>query len=164
MRENLRKRIIIGLLALLVIPFATAQYSILNDYISTQWSTAGGLPANSVTDVIQTHDGYIYIGTYEGLVRFNGFDFVVMNRHSSSDYNFVSARTLFQDGEGNLWVGSNGEGVQKISPEGNVSFTEADGIPNNSIRAFAQDKEGNLWVGTASGVCYITSDHQIRYP
>lgn len=164
MRENLRKRIIIGLLGLLVVPFATAQYSILNDYISTQWSTAGGLPANSVTDVIQTHDGYIYIGTYEGLVRFNGFDFVVMNRHSSSDYNFVSARTLFQDGEGNLWVGSNGEGVQKISPEGNVSFTEADGIPNNSIRAFAQDKEGNLWVGTASGVCYITSDHQIRYP
>lgn len=164
MREIMRKGFIASVLALLVVQLSTAQHSMLNDYISTQWTSVNGLPANSVTDVIQTADGYIYIGTYEGLVRFNGFDFVVLNRHSSPDYSFVSARTLFQDAAGNLWVGSNGEGVQKISPEGNVSFTEEDGIPNNSVRAFAQDKEGNLWVGTAGGVCYITADNRVCIP
>ena len=158
------KSIFACIVSVFVAQVAAAQYSILNDYISSQWSTANGLPANSVTDIIQTMDGYIYIGTYEGLVRFNGFDFTVLNRHSGSDYNFVSARILFQDGAGNLWVGSNGEGVSKLGASGNVSFVEADGIPNNSIRAFAEDNQGNIWVGTAGGVCYITPENAIVYP
>ncbi len=150
--------------ALLAVQLAAARHSVLNDYVSTRWSTADGLPATTTTDVIQTADGYIYIGTYEGLVRFNGFDFTVLNRHTSSGYSFVSARVLLQDKEGSLWVGSNGEGVEKIGVDGNVSFTEADGIPNNSVRAFAEDKSGNVWVGTASGVCYITPENEVVYP
>lgn len=158
------KYLIVSLLHLYLVHFAFAQYSILNDYVSTQWSTAGGLPANSATDLIQTSDGYIYIGTYEGLVRFNGVDFSLLNRHTNPDYTFISARTLFQDSKGNLWVGSNGEGVQRIDNKENKTFTVADGIPNNSIRALVEDKLGNMWVGTAGGVCYITPENKIVYP
>lgn len=157
------KFLVLSLCYLCLVPFAFAQYSILNDYISTQWSTAGGLPANSATDLIQTSDGYIYIGTYEGLVRFNGVEFTLLNRHTNPDYSFISARVLFQDSEGNLWVGSNGEGIQKIDEKENKTFTVEDGIPNNSIRAIVEDEIGNIWVGTAGGVCYITQENKIVY-
>lgn len=160
---KIRKFFLLTIFFTLFLQFASAQYSILNDYISSQWSTASGLPSNSITDVIQTSDGYIYIGTYEGLVRFNGFEFSVLNRNTSSDYSFVSARTILEDSDGDLWIGSNGEGVQKLG-KAPVSFTEEDGIPNNSIRAMVQDQEGNIWVGTAGGICYITPENEVRYP
>ena len=156
---------IAGLWCLLSLQGMFAQYSVLNDYISTEWSTVDGLPANAINDVIQTNDGYIYLGTYEGLVRFNGFEFTLFNKHTGSEYNFISARVLMQDSAGNLWVGSNGEGLQKTSSDDTITiYTQEQGLPNNSIRAFAEDKLGNVWVGTASGVCYITPEGEILLP
>ena len=154
-----------GLLCLLTMQGVMAQYSFLNDYISTEWSTVEGLPANAINDVIQTADGYIYLGPYEGLVRFNGFEFTLLNKHSGSEYSFISARAMIQDSQGNLWLGSNGEGLQKTSPDGSKTiYTMENGLPNNSIRAMAEDKLGNVWIGTASGVCYITPEDAVILP
>ena len=165
MREKIWKILVACILSLLSLQGVFAQYSVLNDYISTEWSTVDGLPANAINDVIQTNDGYIYLGTYEGLVRFNGFEFTLLNKHTGSEYNFISARVLMQDTTGNLWVGSNGEGLQKTSPDDTITiYTQEHGLPNNSIRALAEDHIGNVWVGTASGVCYITPQGEIVLP
>lgn len=165
MREKIWKILVACILSLLSLQGVFAQYSVLNDYISTEWSTVDGLPANAINDVIQTNDGYIYLGTYEGLVRFNGFEFTLLNKHTGPEYNFISARVLMQDATGNLWVGSNGEGLQKTSPDDTITiYTQEHGLPNNSIRALAEDHIGNVWVGTASGVCYITPQGEIVLP
>ena len=165
MRKNYLKVLFTGLLCLLTMQGVMAQYSFLNDYISTEWSTVEGLPANAINDVIQTADGYIYLGTYEGLVRFNGFEFTLLNKHSGSEYSFISARAMIQDSQGNLWLGSNGEGLQKTSPDGSKTiYTMENGLPNNSIRAMTEDKLGNVWIGTASGVCYITPEDAVILP
>ncbi|MBO5730433.1 MAG: hypothetical protein J6R67_04480 [Treponema sp.] len=165
MREKIWKILVACILSLLSLQGVFAQYSVLNDYISTEWSTVDGLPANAINDVIQTNDGYIYLGTYEGLVRFNGFEFTLLNKHTGSEYNFISARVLMQDATGNLWVGSNGEGLQKTSPDDTITiYTQEHGLPNNSIRALAEDHIGNVWVGTSTGVCYITPQGEIVLP
>ena len=137
----------------------------LADYVSRVWTAADGLPGNTITDVIQDKTGYLYIGTYDGLVRFDGVEFTIFNHTTNADYNFVSARTLFQDSKENLWVGTNDEGVVKIMPNGSVKqFTTSDGLSSNSVRSIVEDKESNVWIGTAAGVSYITEEEKIVNP
>ena len=64
MRKRILKVFIAGLWCLLSLQGMFAQYSVLNDYISTEWSTVDGLPANAINDVIQTNDGYIPPGQF----------------------------------------------------------------------------------------------------
>lgn len=132
------------------------------DYVPRAWTTIDGLPGNSITDIIQSKDGYLFIGTYGGLVRFDGVEFVTINRSVDPKYNFMSARSVMEDSRGNLWVGSNDEGVFCLKENGDViSFTTLNGLPNNSIRNFCEDKEGNIWIGTSSGIACISKDYKI---
>ncbi len=158
------KKIFFYLICFALFNSVFAYQSSLSNYITKEWTTVEGLPGNCATDILQTNDGYIYIGTYEGLARFNGFDFMLFNKESDTECDFVSARALLQDSAGNLWVGSNDEGVAKISSTEKKLFKTSEGIPNNSIRSFTEDKEGNIWIGTASGICYVTPDESVFVP
>lgn len=153
-----------------VIPFFAFSQSdnsdlFLNGYVSSQWTVSDGLPSNSVTSCIQDSIGYIYFGTYEAMVRYDGVEFRTINRTYEDKYDFVSSRTLFKDSRNNVWNGSNDEGVFCIKTDGSVQrYSTADGIPNNSIRDICEDKEGNIWIGTACGVVYITTSGEIKIP
>lgn len=139
--------------------------SFLNNYVSSVWTTAQGLPGNSVNDIVQDSNGYIYIGTYDGLVRFDGIEFDVLNRKFDPKYDFISTRSLFLDSDGNMWNGSNDEGVFCIQKDGNVlKFNTENGLPNNSVRAICEDHEKNIWIGTSSGVVYIDSQRNVHIP
>lgn len=128
----------------------------LLDYVTRVWKGDDGLSGNSVTDIIQTSDGYIYLGTYDGLIRFDGVDFLPINKNSESKVDFVSARTLCQDSKGNFWIGANDEGITCLLPDGSVrKYSVENGLPNNSIRAIVEDKQGTIWVGTSSGIAWI---------
>ena len=108
---------------------------------------------------MQDSDGYMYFGTYTGLLRFDGVEFISMNRLYDERYDFISARTMFQDSRKNIWIGSNDEGLLCLCNDGKVlKFTVKDGIPNNSIRAICEDKNNYMWVGTASGLFCINSE------
>ncbi len=144
--------------------FASPQ-RLSSDYVSHSWTASDGLPGNAVTDIMQAKDGYLYIGTYDGLVKFDGFDFSVLNKTSNAKFLFVSARTLFEDSSGNFWIGANDEGVQELCSDGKTkTYTTANGLPNNSIRAFTEDESKNIWVGTSSGVVFISPDGEVHKP
>ncbi len=142
----------------------SAQSSFFDNYVYQQWRSFGGLTGTTATDIIQTHDGYINIGTYEGLVRFDGISFKTVRRGKNNDFTFASVRVVMEDKSGNMWVGSNDEGIQVIQPEGNMTFTIQNGLPNNSIRAIVEDHEKNVWVGTAGGVVYMTKSRHLINP
>ena len=137
----------------------------LNDFVCRNWTSADGLPGMTITAIMQDQKGYIYIGTYDGLVRFDGVEFVTFSRIIDSKFDFASVRSIFQDTNGNLWVGHNDEGVSCIQPDGNIiKYNTETGLPHNSIRAICEDFNGNIWLGTASGLCYLTPDHQVKIP
>ena len=143
--------------------FADIHENFLADYVSRTWTSAEGLPANSVTDIIQDSKGYLYFGTYEGLVRFDGLEFVTLNRSYDPKYDFVAARSLFQDSLGTIWVGSNDDGLIGIHESGTVEkYTVENGLPNNSIRAICEDRDQNIWVGTASGIVYLKKSGNVN--
>ncbi|HOS29381.1 MAG TPA: adenylate/guanylate cyclase domain-containing protein [Treponemataceae bacterium] len=162
------KRISVFLFFLFSISFLTSQSRVSSviwaDYVNQVWTAAEGLPGNTVTDLLQKSDGYLYIGTYDGLVRFDGVKFTILNKNTVSDFRCVSARTIFEDTDGNLWVGSNDEGIAKISSSGIEMFTTDNGLPNNSIRDIAQDKSGNIWIGTSNGVVFLTPSGKFVSP
>ena len=105
-----------------------AQFSELDNYVTRTWSSVDGLPSNTLSDVIQTPDGFMYFGSYEALVRFDGYEFECINKYSDKNYSFISARSVFQDSQGNIWVGSNDEGVQKIGKDSTIYYSKDNGL------------------------------------
>lgn len=148
-----------------VASLAFSQKTYLDNYVYQTWSAFGGLTGTTATDVLQTRDGYLNIGTYEGLVRFDGVEFNTIRRARGNDYKFSSVRTILEDSQGNIWIGSNDEGVHKILPDGTAKvYTTKNGLPNNSVRALCEDKVGNIWIGTAAGVVYLTPKGHLITP
>lgn len=148
-----------------VASLAFSQKTYLDNYVYQTWSAFGGLIGTTATDVLQTRDGYLNIGTYEGLVRFDGVEFNTIRRARGNDYKFSSVRTILEDSQGNIWLGSNDEGVHKILPDGTAKvYTTKNGLPNNSVRALCEDKVGNIWIGTAAGVVYLTPKGHLITP
>ena len=160
----LMKKFIFSILGLTLSFLCFPQNSFFDNYVYQSWSEFGGLSGTTANDIYQTKDGYIQIGTYEGLVKFDGVEFKTINRISDKEYGFASARTIIQDSRGNIWVGSNDEGLHKISEDGNKIYTMENGLPNNSVRALCEDTKGNIWVGTAAGVIYLTPDGKLINP
>src|SRR5215470_10951257 len=83
----------------------------ISEYVHNSWRSEDGLPQNTVQAIQQTSDGYLWIGTEEGLVRFNGVDFKVFNKGNTSVFRVNDMRALAQDRSGNLWIGSFGGGL-----------------------------------------------------
>ena len=152
----MKKTFLYCILALFLTVGAFPQNSFFDNYVYQSWNSFGDLSGTTVTDLVQTKDGFINIGTYEGLVKFDGVAFTAYKQRKDNDLKFFSVRTILEDSKGNLWVGSNDEGVQKISANGSKHYSMQNGLPNNSIRALAEDRLGNIWIGTATGVVYIT--------
>ena len=161
----MRKCLIIStILVFLTLP-CLSQNKFFDNYVYQSWSSFGSLSGTTANDIYQTEDGYINIGTYEGVVRFDGVEFTAVNRSLDQDYEFVSARAILQDSRGDIWLGSNDEGLQLISKTlGNKLYTIEDGLPNNSIRALEEDLNGNIWIGTAGGVVYLTPEGRLISP
>jgi len=80
-------------------PIAFAQHQF------ESWTIENGLPQNSVNDIVQTRDGYLWLATFGGLVRFDGIRFVIFDR-STPGIESQRVRALYQDRSGVLWAGT----------------------------------------------------------
>ena len=75
--------------------------------VQERWSTAQGLPQDSVQAILQTRDGYLWIGTQEGLVRFDGRQFTVFDRQNTPALAHNNIQALCETRDGTLWIGTN---------------------------------------------------------
>src|ERR1035437_4536773 len=80
-------------------------------FIVDVWRNKEGLPQSSVISVIQTKDGYLWLGPQRGLVRFDGIHFTVFNEGNTLGLNSDTIITLFEDSQTNLWVGTETAGI-----------------------------------------------------
>jgi ligand-binding sensor domain-containing protein/signal transduction histidine kinase len=114
------------------------------------WQREQGLPQNSVHAIAQTRDGYLWVGTDDGLARFDGARFVPIGSREGLRSGPVSK--LFEDSRNALWIGSSAGGLTRWSQGQFTTFTVRDGLPADSITAIGEDREGRLWVGTEAGL------------
>ena len=114
------------------------------------WQREQGLPQNSVRALAQTREGYLWIGTDNGLARFDGVRFVSFGEREGLRCGAVSG--ILEDRCGALWIGSVSDGLTRWQDGKFITFKTKDGLPADSITALAEDNDGRLWVGTAAGM------------
>lgn len=132
----------------------------ITQYRLDRWGIEEGLPMNRVQAVYQTADGYIWLGTQEGLVRFDGFDFHVFDsRNSPLKSNDVS--TLSGDAEGNLWVGTSYDGVAMYRHGRFTTYTTKEGLSSDHVHSLLVAKDGTVWIGTQNGL-NVVKDGEIE--
>ena len=103
----------------------------LTQYSRTVWTQERGLPQDTIRAITQTKDGYLWLGTDEGLARFDGYEFVVFNKaHGDLPDNSVTALTASNDGA--LWIGTQNGLVQYRDGKFRL-FTTKDGLPDTAV-------------------------------
>jgi ligand-binding sensor domain-containing protein/two-component sensor histidine kinase len=126
------------------------------EYLVDVWGTDEGLPNNTVTGIAQTPDGYLWCGTYDGVVRFDGVRFVRIGPDDATNQQANRIQCLLVDRRGQLWMGTDGAGVLRYADGIFTAFAERTGSSQNAVRSIAEDAAGNLWLGTRGGLGRLT--------
>ena len=121
------------------------------------WAMESGLPQNTVQALAQTRDGFVWLGTEAGLVRFDGIGFQVFDRNSNPALPGNDVCCLLEAQDGALWVGT-GEGLARWKDGEIKAYSTRDGLPGNGIRALAEGSGGELWVYTDQGLARLNGD------
>ncbi|MDQ1355114.1 MAG: PPM-type phosphatase protein [Acidobacteriota bacterium] len=136
----------------------------ITQYIHDVWGIEQGLPQNSVSPVIQTRDGYLWLGTQEGLVRFDGSHFNVYDNRSVEQISANWIRALYEDRDGNLWIGTHDGGLSCLTKEGKfLTYTTVHGLSNNIVLSICEGNDGILWIGTSDGLNQLKNGKFTRY-
>jgi ligand-binding sensor domain-containing protein len=124
--------------------FALDPQKNFTQYTRTVWTQAQGLPQDTIRAIVQTNDGYLWLGTREGLARFDGYDFASFTKDDGAlPSNGVT--TLATGRNNALWIGTL-EGVSLYQNGRFRIFTERDGLPPDPVNSMAEDSSGALWV------------------
>ena len=115
------------------------------------WETDDGLPQNSVIAMAQTRDGYLWLGTLNGLVRFDGLHFTVFDESNTPELNSSKIISLFEDRAGNLWVGTQTAGVVLVKDGQLTHLPIGQGGAERRLAAVCEDPKGAVWLYTANG-------------
>lgn len=120
------------------------------------WQIDQGLPVNSIITVAQTADGWLYFGTEEGLVKFDGHSFFLMDNSNIPGLavNYISA--LLGGRDSSLWIGTEGDGLVRYKNGTYKKYDHSTGLSDNRIFSLYEDLNGGLWIGTSgSGLNYL---------
>ena len=124
------------------------------------YDASNGLPTSDANCIFSAADGYIYIGSYSGIVRYDGNTFERLD----SSTGMSNGKCIFEDSGNRLWIGTNDNGIVVLQKDSTASFhiTYKEGLPASTIRAFAEDDSGLIYVGTTNGLCYIDSSMEVN--
>ncbi|HNJ43938.1 MAG TPA: two-component regulator propeller domain-containing protein, partial [Acidobacteriota bacterium] len=134
----------------------------LSQYGYDEWQD--GLPQNTVHTVVQTQDGYLWLGTYEGLVRFDGAQFKVFDRSTVPQIKNNSIWVVRESPDQTLWIGTLGGGLLSYRNHQFVGYDTAEGLVSSFVYALCPSRDGGLWIGTNQGLCKLDQGQFKSYP
>ena len=140
----------------------TKQFSGMG-YTSKIYDATNGLPTSDANYILGAKNGYVWIGGYSGIIRYDGNNF----ERLPTTNGLTSSRAFFEDSKGRIWVGTNDNGVVVINGQEFRQYTYKDGLPSSSIRNFAEDKDGNVFIATATGLAFVKENgllYQLSHP
>ena len=129
---------------------AEAPASPPSGYTVRTWQSEDGLPQNTVNDILQTRDGYLWFATLNGLTRFDGVRFRVFGLRDG--LLTVQTGCLLEDRAGGLWIGTHGSGLSRLKDGRIENWTQSPTLAGNVITSLAEDAEGTIWIGTPTGL------------
>jgi ligand-binding sensor domain-containing protein/signal transduction histidine kinase len=131
-------------------------------YSRRVWHSADGLPEDLAQAIAQTHDGYLWIGTSGGLVRFDGMRFTAFNHENTPAFRDDSVYSLFTSNDGTLWAGTEGGGLIRYKQGVFRRYGAAEGLANSFVRVIYEDSLHRLWIGTDVGLFRMRNKSFVR--
>ncbi|MBQ8007387.1 MAG: HD domain-containing protein [Lachnospiraceae bacterium] len=126
-------------------------FGINADYTSVLYDSTNGMPTSEANAIAQSSDGFIWLGGYSGLVRYDGNTFY---RYDSTS-GISSVFALYVDDNNRIWIGTNENGVAMLDFDETKVYGRVEGIRSHSVRSITEDKNGNIIIGTTQGLAYI---------
>jgi len=149
-----------GLLWLCLIAAAPAAAQYRFDH----WTTDNGLPQNTVRALVQTHDGYLWMTTFDGLARFDGVRFTVFDKSNTPAITNNRFTALYEDKDGTLWAGAEQGEVVAYRNGVFTSYISTERPRGISISTFRRDFNDELMIGTEQGPYYLRAGKFIPAP
>jgi len=163
-RAALQSTVVVVVLAAATHAYALDPDRTLSQYVHRIWQVQQGLPEASIYAIVQTHDGYLWLGTQTGLVKFDGVRFTTVDAVGGVSIGNVWVTHLVQDQEGALWVGTDHDGVIELRHGAATRYTTREGLPSDSVRCLLTDLRGTVWICTPSGVAALTRSTVRTFP
>jgi ligand-binding sensor domain-containing protein len=120
-------------------------------YLVASWTDQDGLPSNQIRAMAQDRDGYLWLGTGAGLVRFDGVTFIAWQAKGIPQLQDAQVTALCAARDGSLWVGFYDGRVSRLRDGQGVNFSPEDGLPRGRLKLL-EDHEGTIWTGGRGGV------------
>ena len=126
-------------------------------FVLKSWSAMEGLPQGSVTGIVQSRDGYLWLGTSGGAVRFDGIRFTVFDDRNPKQLLENEVKAILAASDGSIWIGVFGGGVSRYHQGHFTVYTTDNGLLDNFVGALAEDRQGNIWIGSDRGLTQFGS-------
>ena len=127
----------------------------LTQFQRNRWQGQHGLPENSVDCITESRDGFLWVGTGDGVARFDGDEFFVFDDRSAVANRNLTIRALCASRDGTVWVGTKG-GLNRVDRDRVIgAYTRRDGLPVEHIQVLHEDRNGQMWAGCALGLIRI---------
>jgi signal transduction histidine kinase/ligand-binding sensor domain-containing protein len=133
-------------------------------YFVRTWQVEQGLPQNKVTAVVQTRDGYLWVGTYCGLARFDGVRFTVFDEHNTPELPSSRITSLFEAGDGTLWIGTESGDVAQCKDGHFAAVPLRANWSGGKIYEISSDEGGDVWLMNETGELARVRDGQVLTP
>lgn len=127
-------------------------------YSAVLYDNTNGLPTSEANAIAETSEGFIWIGSYSGLIRYDGNTF----QRVDSTTGLVSVVSLFVDSKDRLWVGTNDNGVAVIDKEDILMYHKTEGLKSSTVRCITEDLNGNIYLATTNGIAIIDQSMNLR--
>ncbi len=128
-------------------------------YSVVLYDNTNGLPTSEANAIAETREGFIWIGSYSGLIRYDGDSFVRMN----STMGIASVISLYVDKKDRLWIGTNDAGLALMERGKYRRWGETEGLKSLRVSSVAEDERGTIYVATAVGIAMIGKDMKLSY-
>ncbi len=128
-----------------------------DEYSAVLYDINNGLPISEANAIVQTNEGFIWVGTYAGLLRYDGNTF----ERPEVTESITSVRCLYLDQSRRLWIGTNDSGFYMLDGDELHHWDRSSGLISLSIRSITEDKSGNIYVAGTDGIGII--DHSLTY-
>ena len=126
-------------------------------YSAVLYDNTNGLPTAEANAIARTSDGFIWIGSYSGLIRYDGNTF----ERIDSTTGIASVVSLYVDSRDRLWIGTNDSGVAVMEKGSLKMYTKADGLTSSSIRSISEDSDGVIYIATTHGMARVDNNMKL---
>jgi ligand-binding sensor domain-containing protein/two-component sensor histidine kinase len=150
-RDLLRIAVLLGALSLPA-AYALDPARSLTQYIHRIQQTQQGLPQATIFSILQTHDGYLWLGTQRGLVRFDGVRFTSLDTESAAALEKTWVRSLLEDEQHNLWIGTSDAGLARLRDGVVTQYSSREGFPAAAVNCLVAGRPGEFWACTPNGL------------